>query len=208
MTNPWLTQPTEPDPHEAAPAAAPVRAATGPTAPQRDMTIEPARHALPIVDRWETAELWWVGAHGGSAETSLAGLVPGWVAAGHAWPKPFDGTRARVVLTARTSMGGLLAAQAAATQWAAGVVPHVDLLGLVLVADAPGRIPKALRAFGQVVRGGAPREWSVPWIESWRLGESLALDAAPREVRRLVEELHALIEAGAGGASTTGRNTA
>ena len=97
------------------------------------------------------------------------------------------------------SADGSRAAQAAATQWAAGLVPGVDVLGLVIVADAPGRLPRPLRDFAHLVGGGVPRTWNVPWIELWRLGEPPALSDAPREVRRLVDELHALVQSGAAG---------
>ena len=89
-------------------------------------------------------------------------------------------------------MHGLHSARSAATQWASGMVPHVTVLGLVVVADAPGRLPRPLRDFAQVVGGGLPRMWSIPWVESWRLGEPMVLANAPREVRRLMDDLHAL----------------
>lgn len=96
-------------------------------------------------------------------------------------------------------MRGLRAAQAAATQWASGIVPHVEVLGLVIVSDAPGRLPRPLREFAQLVSGGLPRTWTVPWIDSWRLGETPTLADSPRAVRRLVDELHAILEPGAAG---------
>jgi len=105
----------------------------------------------------------------------------------------------RVVVTARSNMRGLRAAQLVATQWAAGLVPHAQVVGLVIVADAPGRLPRALRDFARLVGGGFPRTWSVPWIEPWRLGEPPDLSTAPRDVRRLVDDLSALLRPGAAG---------
>ena len=90
-------------------------------------------------------------------------------------------------------MHGLLATQRAATQWASGLVPNVELLGLVLVADAPGRTPRPLRDFAYVVAGGLPRTWTVPWIEPWRLGEQPDMTTAPRDVCRLVDDLTSLL---------------
>jgi hypothetical protein len=104
-----------------------------------------------------------------------------------------------VVLTARSNLRGLRAAQVAATQWASGLVPRVQVVGLVVVADAPGRIPPVLRDFAKVVGGGVPRRWSVPWIEAWRLGEAPELSTAPREVRQLVDDLRGVIRSGAAG---------
>lgn len=133
----------------------------------------------------------------------MATLVPSWRAAGHRWPRQPGAAPARVVLTARSNMRGLQAAQAAATEWASGVVPFVELLGLVVVSDAPGRPPRPLREFAQLVSGGLPRTWAVPWVEAWRLGETPAIPDLPRAVRRLVDELHAILEPGAAG--TTNR---
>ena len=96
-------------------------------------------------------------------------------------------------------MHGLRAAQSAATQWAAGLAPFVQLIGLVVVADAPGKMPRPIRELTHLVSGGVPRTWHVPWNEAWRLGEPTALDTAPRQVRRLVDDLNAVIRHGAPG---------
>jgi hypothetical protein len=190
--NPWVTPP----PVEVRPATrvpvVDVPPATGPTGPQRGVPAPDEAEQLPIVDRPAGPGLWWLGAHGGSGESTLAALVEGWEAAGHAWPRQPDGP-ARVVLVARSNMRGLRAAQVAATQWAAGLAGDVDVLGLVIVADAPGRRPRPLRDFARVVAGGVPRTWELPWHEPWRLGEDLVLGTAPRRVRALVEDLQTLI---------------
>jgi hypothetical protein len=106
------------------------------------------------------------------------------------------------VVVARTNVRGLTAAKAAAKQWASGLVPEVKLHGLVLVADAPGRLPRPLRDLSRVVSGGYPRAWQLPWVESWRLGDPIDLDAAPREVRRLVDDLNILLPNGASPGAT------
>lgn len=199
-SNPWVSRPQSPGPLAAEQAQEPVARPTGPVAPQRGVPAPDRVDQLAIVERAAPAELWWVGAHGGSAESSLAALVPEWSSADHAWPYVRgQQVPARVVLTARSNVRGLRAAQAAATQWASGLVPSVEVVGLVIVADAPGRLPKPLRDLAQVVAGGVPRTWSVPWIEPWRLGERPSLPAAPREVRRLVDDLRVLLRPGAAG---------
>lgn len=196
--NPWLSRPTTPPPSQAAPVAS-VPDAVGPVAPQRGIPAPDRVDQLPIHDRGTTAALWWVGAHGGSGESTLAALMPGSQAAGHAWPRTPSPTPARTVLVARGDARGLRAAQDAMRQWAAGLVPSVEVLGLVVMADAPGRVPRSLRDLLQVVSGGVPRTWTVPWVEAWRVGEPPALASSPREVQRLVDELTALL----GAAGTT-----
>jgi len=93
------------------------------------------------------------------------------------------------VLAARMHAHGLLATQTAATKWASGAV-DVDLLGLVLVADAPGRLSRPLRDLARLVSGGLPRVWNLPWIEAWRLGEPPSLEFIPKAVRAMVTDLN------------------
>lgn len=161
------------------------------------MTAPDVVDRLPIIDYRSGADLWWVGAHGGAGETTLSALTPEWPGSGHAWPRTLARRGpVRVVVTARSSARGLLAAQAASRQWAAGLLPHVQLVGLVVIADAPGRVPRPLRDLSQVVVGGFPRAWFVPWVEPWRLGEPPALETAPRSVRQLVDDLRAAVVVG------------
>jgi hypothetical protein len=133
---------------------------------------------------------WLVGVHGGAGETTLEQLLGHAGRAGdHAWPiAPVAADPARVVLLARTHATGLRAAQLAATEWAAGVV-RVDLVGLVLIADAPGRLPRPLKDFAELVAGGVPRVWRVPWVASWREGEPVGPHSTPKEVRRVLDDL-------------------
>lgn len=161
-----------------------VPAFTGPASPVLWLSAEPA---LPVVATPCLADLWIVGAHGGAGESTVADLVDTWQAAGHAWPQRPQPVSC--VLTARTSAGGLLAAQAALRQWAAGDAP-VRLHGLVLIADAPGRLPRPLGDLAELVAGGAPRCWLLPWIQAWRFGDP----QLPRPVTRLIRELTAVTD--------------
>jgi hypothetical protein len=142
------------------------------------------------VDR--PAPLWWVGVHGGAGETTLEHLIAGSRAAAHAWPIGYDGATTNVVLVARSNASGLAAAQRAAIEWASGVIPSVNLIGLVIVADAPGKPPKPLRELAHLVSGGVPQTWHVPWVEGWRLGETPDLQRAPRDVRALIASVSVL----------------
>ncbi|MCY9785693.1 hypothetical protein KIK06_17545 [Nocardiopsis sp. EMB25] len=189
--NPWLTSANaDNDGVEAEPVEVVSGPAhpSGPTAPQAGITASGA--LLPRRPVTVPARLWWVGVHGGAGERTLAALLEGSRAAVHAWPEVAISVtfRPQAVLVARTHARGLLAAQAAATEWASGY-SGVDLLGLVLIADAPGRLPRPLRDLAKLVSGGVPRVWNVPWIEAWRLGESPTLDAAPKPVRAMISDL-------------------
>ncbi|MFK0294853.1 DUF6668 family protein [Streptomyces sp. NPDC090442] len=133
--------------------------------------------------------MWFLGCHGGAGVTTLTRALPGGGTDAHrVWPAPVDHVRAPVVLVARGHHDGLRAAQSAARQWASGVLPWVSLLGLVVVADAPGRPPKVLRDLQHLVSGGVPRAWSVPWVEPWRCGEPIESNT-PRQVTALGRDL-------------------
>ena len=100
------------------------------------------------------------------------------------------GTPSRVALVARTSWSGLTAAQRAATEWASGVLgDSVQLVGLVLIPDAPGRLPKPLRDLQHVIAGGVPRVWTLPWVDAWRLGPVDPSVPVPKEFRALLADL-------------------
>lgn len=188
----WLPATTQAIESAGAGDVAPTAPITGPTHPQSGVPAPPTA-ALPRRRLDVVADVYVVGAHGGAGESTVAALNPAWWAeTDHAWPLVPTSPAPRVLLVARTSASGLRAAQAAATQWAAGGSPPIDLLGLVLVADAPGRLPRPLRELAQLVGGGVPRTWLLPWSEPWRLGE-----VTPRGRRRpaavLLRDVHLLL---------------
>ena len=196
--NPWVNLPQRGAQRVAELVAAPALAPGVETAArERELAPQPAavqapRDGLPrrTVSPDTSVVLWWVGAHGGAGESTLQQLLEGSRAAGHAWPSAGDvaAEPSAVVLVARTSAHGLRAAQLAATQWASGSVA-VRLLGLALIADAPGRLPKPLKDLAHVVAGGVPRSWRLPWVEPWRLGEPLSPQSAPQPYRSFLDEL-------------------
>lgn len=134
--------------------------------------------------------LWFVGTHGGAGESTLAQLVPGSAPTSHVWPVDPAG-RTNVVLVCRSNTTGLRAAQKAAQDWASGALPGVRLLGLVIVADAKGSLPKPIRDLIQVLSGAVPHTWSMPWLDTLRLGQPLELATAPRAVRAMVASIAA-----------------
>lgn len=68
---------------------------------------------------------------------------------------------------ARTSARGLEATRHAVTDWASGAVDF-DLVGLVLMGDAPGKLPDTLRAQVRQLSGAAPATWVVKYLPSLR----------------------------------------
>lgn len=97
-----------------------------------------------------------------------------------------------MMVVARTHAAGLYAAQQALREWAAGGSPPVALLGLVLVADAPGRLPRRLAHLATVVAGAAPASMRVPFIQRLRVGETVT--ASDSEIRKTIKALNDLTD--------------
>jgi hypothetical protein len=146
----------------------------------------------------------WVGLHGGSGVSTLAAAAGAGTDVSRVLPGPGRKVPVPVVNVARTSAFGLVRAQQVARLSENGVTvlggPGA-LLGLVLVADAPGRLPKPLAELRHLVSGGFSRVWDIPWVEAWRLGDPPTEANAPKELRRMVEDLRSMTSS----SSTSGR---
>jgi hypothetical protein len=160
-----------------------------PAQPEGELTPQPgvSRPAAELRLPWTTlpadqlaTPLFVVSAHGGAGGSTIAMLSPGWLAVGPSWPIAPEGEPpVPAIVCARTSYQGLRAAQAALTDWASGSVP-LRLEGLVLLAHAPGRLPKQLRPLRELVRGAAAGHvWEIGWQPQWQLAEP----AMPRDRR-------------------------
>ncbi len=127
-----------------------------------------------------------LGAHGGAGVTSLlrAGLDQVAVDADRCWPRA-----GLVLLVARTSTSGLEWARDLARQHASGRAGDVELLGLVLVPDAPGRLPARVSGLRDLVSGAFGRTWHLPWLEPWRLAATSDPLPAHPDVQQLLAEL-------------------
>jgi hypothetical protein len=166
------------------------------TAPTREAVLGWRREPTP--SRRED-QLWLLGVHGGAGVSTLrrcldqAGLHA--ADSGRAWPVP-DGRP--VIAVARTHGRGIKAAQAVALQYLSGhTPPGVELLGCVLLPDAPGRLPRA--AISQVrsqVTGIFGWTLSAPWVEAYRLHDPSVEEPWPpltEEMSRLATRLTELI---------------
>lgn len=189
--NPWITRPPTADGADTTASETHVPPAAVISAPLKGMVEPDAADRLGRRTVSGSAALWITGAHGGSGESRIADLIEGARATAHCWPVLQDGGTPRVLLVCRADMRGLTAARSALTQWASGTAPEVDLLGLAVLADAPGKTPKPLRDFAAIVGGGAPRFWTLPWVEDWRHRDSTTAPPA-REYQRFITDLAAL----------------
>ncbi|MDP9890414.1 DUF6668 family protein [Pseudarthrobacter enclensis] len=191
--NPWITRPTADEPAEETLAVA-VPPAAAISAPLRGMVEPDAADRLASRSMVGTARLWVVGTHGGAGESRIADLIESARSTDHCWPVLPSGGKPRVLLVCRADMRGLTTARNALTQWASGAAPEIDLLGLAVLADAPGKTPKALRDFAVLVGGGAPRFWTLPWVDAWRHTDTTARPAM-RGYQRFITDVAALATA-------------
>ncbi len=186
--NPWIASPTADTAEQEAPDIyMPPTAVL--SAPLKGMVEPDAADRLARRTMSGSAALWIIGAHGGAGESRIADLL-GARATDHCWPVLQDGSEPRVLLVCRADMRGLTAARSALTQWVSGATPKADLLGLAILADAPGKTSKALRDFAAIVGGGAPRLWTLPWVEAWRIGNNAA--PTSREFQRFMTDIATL----------------
>ncbi|WP_254910176.1 DUF6668 family protein [Micromonospora sp. NBS 11-29] len=130
----------------------------------------------------------WIGAHGGAGASTLTRLLGG-VDIGCRWPDPAIGEPARVALVGRTNSDGLRAVSRALNAMREGRHPAgMRLVGVVLIADSPGRLPGPLLNRIRLLRSIAPVH-RVPWIPSYRVG------AEPKRAPRQLDRLAAVVAA-------------
>jgi hypothetical protein len=100
-----------------------------------------------------------------------------------------------VLLVCRSNAAGLRTAQLAAIEYGSGALPG-SLAGLVVMADAPGRLPKALTDQLRLVAGAVPHLWQMPWVEGWRLTETPDPAALPPAARSVLDKIRLHTAAG------------
>ena len=129
-----------------------------------------------------TRQFSWVATHGGAGASTLAGVFGGHDA-GRNWPRPDQGEPGSVLLVGRTHAAGLDAVSHTLDIFRRGdAPPGLDLDAIVLVADAPGRLPRQLTQRVKVINSVID-VYRVPWIPAWRTGD--VTGPLPREIAPL-----------------------
>jgi len=144
-----------------------VPAPTGVASPVPDLVPPEAADRFGRYVAAEPGQLWLVSAHGGAGSSAL-GQALGLPAVTRAWPFA-PGEPVHVILVCRSNVAGFEAARLAAREWASGSLPGVQLHGLAVVADAPGRLPKPLKQLEEHISGAVPRTWRIGWEERLRV---------------------------------------
>lgn len=139
-------------------------------------------------------QLCFYGLCGGAGVTTLASAVGfGWDGSAFGLPEP-PARRLPLVAVTRSNAHGLRRAQQEAAVWAAH--RHAEpwqQLGLVVVADAPGRLPPSLHELLDLASGGWPRLWRIGWIEDLRLGQPPTAVSAESAIAELRNDLLGLM---------------
>lgn len=163
-------------------------AAVRPPAVHRGSPIHP-----PIDEERSTPAargVWLLGVHGGSGARCLSAVLPG--ARRATGPEAVVDAADAVVLVCRGSYRGLTAAQDCARGYRDGNgLPRAAVLGVVVSADAPGRVPVPLRRLERRLSGALPVLGHVPWVTQWRLGPPAPGSPRPRWVDTIVAAIGA-----------------
>lgn len=162
---------------------------TGLAAPAPELVAPPAADQTYPRVAVNRGHLGFVGTHGGAGVTTLSRAF-GLPESTRTWPVAEDGPTS-VFLVCRSNVTGLRSAQLAAREWASGTVTGMNVLGLIVVADAPGRLPKDLRSFAQQIGGGVPRVWHIDWHQELRTSTDVS-GLVPGPLRRFARDLHLL----------------
>ncbi|MFI5501027.1 hypothetical protein ACIA5E_18370 [Nocardia asteroides] len=138
-----------------------------------------------------------VGAHGGAATSTLAQWWAPAADCGQAWPGSPETTQ-RVVVAARLCLPGLTACADRLREWHLGSTPDgVEVIGVVLTAARPGKIPASIRRYRAVVEALAEFVWEIGWHdelierELGELAEFSPFDPVPPRRSALVEAVPA-----------------
>ncbi|MFJ3855360.1 hypothetical protein ACIPRL_03960 [Streptomyces sp. NPDC090085] len=111
----------------------------------------------------------WMNAHGGAGASTLTAVFGGFDCGGR-WPETATGESGKILLVARTHASGLQAVSQVLDMIRRDEQPSgVTLQAVVLVADAPGRLPPELARRIKVI-GSVTAVHRIPWMPDWRMG--------------------------------------
>ncbi|MFD7548339.1 DUF6668 family protein [Streptomyces sp. NPDC059816] len=164
----------------------------GPDIWLRDPIVDvDSQHAQEPVDETTQGvppgcEFSWFGVHGGAGATTLAALAGG-VDVGRRWPNTAQGEPPDLLLVARTHAAGLTAVSQTLDLFRRGHQPEgLRIIAVVLVADAPGRVPRDLNKRIRII-SSASSVFRIPWVPAWRRGEFAG--NVPRELGVLTRKV-------------------
>ena len=136
--------------------------------PERELPIWD--RPIPLPDRSPSPMLWLLGAHGGAGVSTLAHVLAPAGDCGDRWPGGYGKQSPYVAIVARETVSGLVKAGELLRQHTAGHGGPSTIIGLITVADRPGRkLPKQIQQTRDVVTALVGRDWRIGWIEQYPL---------------------------------------
>ncbi|OZC62871.1 hypothetical protein CH267_00225 [Rhodococcus sp. 06-621-2] len=125
---------------------------------------------IPLPERTPAPMLWLLGAHGGAGVSTLAHVLAPAGDCGDRWPGGHGKQSPYVAVVARETVSGLVRAGELLRQHTAGHGGPAKVIGLITVADRPGRkLPKQIHQTRDVVTALVDREWRIGWVEQYPL---------------------------------------
>ncbi|MFD3706169.1 hypothetical protein ACFWUP_23770 [Nocardia sp. NPDC058658] len=154
-------------------AAQPVSPEVNPPPRFGPVTVEPPRHGriaairndpLPVTGAHPPLVAI-VGAHGGAGATTLARWWAPAADSERCWPASPHTTQL-VTIAARLCLPGLISCAERLREWRAELAPDgVVVVGVVLTAARPGKVPAAIRRYRTLIEDLAPAVWAIGWHE-------------------------------------------
>lgn len=153
---------------------------TGPTEPDPDIPAPDVVDQLPTrpAPSLRAGRHWYLSAHGGAGASTLAALDERGADAGGTWP--INGEGQSVVVVARETVPGLLAAATAGTQWRALGLPGVKVIALVTIPAQPGKPSMEIARQMKITAGVFPRHYRTEWHPPF-MDHETPTDAAPNK---------------------------
>ncbi|MFF2088609.1 hypothetical protein ACFVVM_32900 [Nocardia sp. NPDC058176] len=152
---------------------------------------------------------WLLGAHGGAGVSTLAQMMAPLGDCHRRWPLGRGGESPLVVIVVRETIPGLVQAHSLLRQYHCGMAgPGARLLGMISVANRPGRSSRSIRRYLDLVQQLVPEQgrWQLDWQDEWPQTKITELPTwqprsqAPekgtdplRAIRPLAEELFTVI---------------
>ncbi|WP_246600790.1 hypothetical protein [Skermania piniformis] len=125
----------------------------------------------PVPGSGRAPLFWLMGVHGGAGATTLARLLEPAADCWRRWPAVLNQESPYVVLVARETIPGLSRAHELLRQHRSGLAGPSSVLGLIITAARPGRVPAEIRRYREVIGVLAGNVWRIDWHEEWMLVE-------------------------------------
>ncbi|MFI7524484.1 hypothetical protein [Nocardia salmonicida] len=124
----------------------------------------------PVPHSGRAPAIWLLGAHGGAGVSTLAQMLALAADCNRRWPAAMGGESPFTVIVARETIEGLARAHDLLRQYHCGLIAGSPVLvGLVTTAHQPGKPPRPIRRYIDVISDLVPEagRWRIDWQDDW-----------------------------------------